>query len=449
MVLLNYIIYNYIKNLKVPFLKFHNRRYLIINIDHKRFLTLSKNQVFPSFSSLYLYVTDEKLPCGGRNKSYIEAEFKRHIHYCKHCELDSKVESKREICILEIYDSPLEQKENRGNRGKYIDLLKPLFIQKGHFHGTLLALSAEWGIFTTKTTLTEEEKISSLLQPNSSTFQGASFYIYSLSHTVKTALIRALKSLKKDDIINWEYRYQILPNVLQHHLIYYQKRKDLLSLIESDSNAAITADDLNLFLYFLHRECPVHSISYDNSHNKPRPVSIREADDEAIILNNLNIFVMQYVYKNAFRMLHLPAKDDLPNPYEFLLQPKLKTLYESQKKEIYLSLIGCSVWKEIRYHVIGIPEQLSLYFPSGLDTEKSAQTLCRLFWNHMNKNMSKLKFPYPTTSKDLQDIKDKFKRKGFRGRAAKANFLEKELLPLEAWNSACKLHEMLKSKYDI
>ena len=66
------------------------------------FFNVKQGQLFKDFTALFETVTGEKPSTGARNRAAYERELSRHIKYCKACEINPEITTKRTIIVQEI-----------------------------------------------------------------------------------------------------------------------------------------------------------------------------------------------------------------------------------------------------------------------------------------------------------------------------------------------------------
>ena len=103
--------------------------------EKPRIHLLQVGQIFKNFADLYRFLTGKEPPSGKRNQDAGKNQFKKYFEWKLLKDIDPQTTSKRAIIITKIYDSPITLPENRGKRGKYSDLLKPLLLMHGQFQG--------------------------------------------------------------------------------------------------------------------------------------------------------------------------------------------------------------------------------------------------------------------------------------------------------------------------
>lgn len=360
---------------------------------------VSVNQRFSSFKALFTAVTGREPPTGQTNLRIAKDNLKRHLNYVNAINLDSNEKSKRAVIITEIYDSPLTVPENRGKHGIYIGNMKQLLLGKQEFQGKEYILWNELGLFLKyfeKTTAFPEiqKLIASrtsefdydLWKPNHKTTQGEEIYRAILRDELRGITERALNSLQKDGIIEWEKHYVWIPNI--HTLtVDYKPRiaafKELqeesknhakaLCEAASDVNSTLKPDVISaLFIGAsekdkLQFEELKKQVGIDGNSN-PVPATA----EQAAAIENYQLYIRQRAYKEYLAKKSgqeevncvLPKREHIPNKGKVFSNPELKKIYDKTDKSYRKKLLGdIKFWQEIQYRVID-------------ETELKRQTLC-------------------------------------------------------------------------
>lgn len=439
------------------------------------FSTLKKGQQFKDFTALFEEITGQKPSTGARNRAAYERELSKHISYCKASEVNPEITSKRAIIIQEIYNTPLNLRENRGRHGKYSDHLKPLLLlscECSSFEGKMCRLSNCLGIFERYTLYqlnnTEiwnpKSRIDRLeINPWKITEEmvpGKQQYLRTLWNQIRAAIERSLDSLQKEGIVEWSYYHKLMPDLLidvegrkekrfksKHELqADNDKRRTLLEEVLSDTNAVLlpkTLNQLNMYSNCWKSDIDIAILKeavYINDMSIPAEFLIRATKEQEEAIANLEQFMRQYAYKKYYKLKKFPSIKEIPNEFEFFQNSHLAKKYKQMVKEMYPWLIECkAVWKEVEYRVIGEPHQLECYITSPeFDSETSKEALSKEFLRYMDSHTEEIMFlPTPATEFDL-----KAKRFG----KATGPMMEK---PISMSKAACKLHEKLQQFYKI
>ena len=432
------------------------------------FAELKVGDKFSNFTELFLKLTGEKPPTGKKNRDAVERELSRYIAYEKLCDIDPKEKSKRALIITTIYDTPITLPENRGRNGRYANLLKPMILSKGEFHGTYSLFYNECGVFK-KYYVSYYKDMAEQIPRDSTAFNlwriddeeefppGKREYMRKIFYVQRNSLKTALNSLQKEELLTWGTYHMILPNItvdiegssyrklLTNEEIQERRRfrDEFLDNIYLDKNCILeheTVIILNIYSMFWGGEISWSEYEklYYVEEQKVTPIRATKAQEKAI--SNLEQFMRQYTYQYYCEKEHLPPIEDIPNEYDFFNDIGLCSLYKKLVKDMYPWLIGCSsIWGEIEYTVTGTDEQINRYLDTdNFDMEDSSSKLSCEFIKYMDEHMDKLEFLSPP--KYQSDLK---------GIALTSNRLVKQPLPypLSRSKSACELHKQLKSLY--
>ena len=429
-----------------------------------------KGDEFKSFTALFEAVTGEKPPSGSANQEAVKREMSKYIDFVKKSEIDPKA-SPRAYIVRKVYDVPLELEENRGRKGIYSDYIKPLLLVScgfETFEGKMSKLSNNLGIFKRYTSYLldntgvwkNKSNISrSEFNPwvtGENMVPGQQKYLSTLRNQIYSTIERSLSSLQDEKIVSWKYYHQIIPDILidiegskdrrpksSNELKEDNKRRhQLLSEIENDKNSVLqpkTLEKLNIYSQGWSGD-----INYSRHKDficmegwpKPQNLPIVASDEQEEAIQNLELFMRQYAYKECLKSNHLPAIEKVLNGYDFFQNQALSQQYKRLVKEMYPWLIECKViWKEVKYEITGMPEQIDKYIDlQSFDYEKCMGSLSCAFLKYMDSHMDKIKFQ--PTKESKSDYKGEFDR----------NIAPQ---PIDMSKAACALHEKLKSFYSI
>ncbi len=266
---------------------------------------------------------------------------------------------------------------------------------------------------------------------------------------------RVLDSLEKEGLIKWCEYYQLVPSVVRNIPDSYYKRSIVRGEVgarnaERQSFLDAIMEDPNVVLRpELLCTLNIHDKSWDNEisckeymdfariNNWHLP-PIRASKKQEAAIQNFELFVRQYAYKECESLDSFPALEDIPNEFEFFQVEKWVTFYKQHIKEYSPWLLGCdSIWKELEYEVTGSPEQIDRYLDmESFDAEEASRQLSCAFVSYMEKHLDSINFFSPIGT--FQDLRCLLRNKPRSGE-----------WPLKKSKSACKLHEQLKRQFNM
>lgn len=439
-----------------------------MKLNESNLSSLYVNQIFKSFNELYFTVTGKKFGGGKGNKESAEKEFCRHFNYDLLRNIDPNEKSKRKLIILEIYDTPLAYKENRGRRGSYSDFLRPLILMQSNFSGKIHRFYNKAGVI---------DRYVRHLRENSNVFDhlnwvdsyeynpwkilegdtsAVSEYKRNFFYQERKIFIENLNALQKAGLLKWNYYHMLIPSAtLDIEGTKYSRAKenvaiytDLLKMerlwakIREDKNCAITHETLTCLNIFtngwrntLHHDNYISLLALE----KVKRHSVRASKQQEEAIHNLEIFMKQLTIEKCKKMEHLPPIDEIPNDYKFFTNPYYRETYYTLEKDYYPWLISCDViWREVSYQVTGTDEEINEYLGYDLktaDKKSLADNLSNALIKYMGTHMSKFTFTAPNYD-DL--VPPAF------GRIAIIN-----PTPLRRSVSATNLHKSLKGLYAV
>lgn len=445
---------------------------------------LQVGQIFKNFADLYRFLTGKEPPSGKRNQDAVKNQFKKYFEWKLLKGIDPQTTSKRAIIITKIYDSPITLPENRGKRGKYSDLLKPLLLMHGQFQGKESELFRELNILGRAYENRYKEYLPNEPWRNSNSIDllpwriakqegrplelGEYTYRRVLWNDMRMTVERALDSLQQEGKISWRRYYVMIPTTLKDMEGTKERgpktvadlkkenceRSEFLETISEDSNCVLDIQKLNaLDIYSVEWQGSVDLEEYrrlmfldaksrgENASLSDVPIRVTEEQEE--ILKNIELFIRQYTYKEYKKMKKFPSIEDVPKEYEFFSDRKLGQLYRDYVKELYPLLIRCRVmWKEIEYVVLEEPDTTD-YPPQNILSDKLSIQFLKRMDTHMKKYRISLR------GGDLLDIGDDKKREKYIGQGKK-DLKEKSLgfqCSLGQTRSAQNFHELLCGLY--
>ena len=287
---------------------------------------------------------------------------------------------------------------------------------------------------------------------------GKQQYLRSFWNQVRSKIEGSLASLQNEGIVEWQYYYQLIPDMMidiegskelrektKNELkMDLDKRKKLLDEVEFDENSILqreTIECLNIYSNSwkgrIDRQDYGEEIYWVN-HGYFKMIQIRDTPEQENAIHNLEQFMRQYTYKQFYKTETLPQFVDVENEYQFFQNTRLLQKYRQLTKEMFPWLIECKVlWKELEYKVIGTSQQVKQYVDCEIfDYKQYQEQLSCVFLEYMDDHMDKIKFM--STADTSSDIK------GGKPEKWKAMCVG---APLSASESACALHEKLKSYY--
>lgn len=337
-------------------------------------------QRFSTFTDLFKAVTGREPPSGGRNLTIATNNLKRHLSYDKAINLDSNEKSKRAVVITKIYNPPLKAEENRGKHGTYIDDMSRLILVQSEFNGKNYVLWNTLGLFSR---YFEELKRSpdiqkhlkdktneldyNLWQSNSKMQPSEREYRMLVSNQLKQITERALDSLQKGGIIEWEKYYTWIPNILtttedcEPRLKAFkelqdesEKFLDNLQKAALRENSVLNPDIVGSLLIgakakdrFQYKDLK-NRLASDNS-VEPIPAT----SEQAAAIENYQLYIRQCAYAEHHDLKKLPKEKHIPSKGKVFAVPELKKIYQSLDKSYRKRLLGeITFWQEIRFHVI-------------------------------------------------------------------------------------------------
>ena len=407
---------------------------------------MAEGQRFPSFAALCRLLTGEEPPTGKKNQNALKNQFKKYFDWKLLKGVDPNTTSKRAIIITKIYDSPIILPENRGKRGKYSDLLKPLLLMHRQFQGKESELFRELNILGRAYENRYKEYLPNEPWRNSNSIDllpwrfakqegralvlGEYTYRRVLWNEMRMTLERTLNSLQQEGKINWRKYYVMIPSTLTEIEGTKQRRKKMraelkkedcerkkfLEMISEDPNCVIDIPKLVALDIFSgkwngivdleeYQQRMYSDIKDRGENNILRDIPIRLTKAQEEILKNLELFVRQYTYKEINNLKKLPPAEEIPKEYEFFSDRKLGQLYQDNVEWLYPLLIRCkATWKEIEYTVLEELDNTDNPPQNVLSDRLSIQFLKR-----MDKKMMKI---WVTLRRaDLIDISDDNKHK--------------------------------------
>ena len=452
--------------------------------EKPRIHLLQVGQIFKNFAGLYRFLTGKEPPSGKRNQDAVKNQFKKYFEWKLLKDIDSQTTSKRAIIITKIYDSPITLPENRGKRGKYSDLLKPLLLMHGQFQGKESELFRELNILGRAYENRYKEYLPNEPWRNSNSIDllpwriakqegrplelGEYTYRRVLWNDMRMTVERALDSLQQEGKISWRRYYVMIPTTLKDMEGTKERRpktvadlkkencerSEFLETISEDSNCVLDIQKLNaLDIYSAEWQGSVDLEEYqrlmfldaksrgENASLSDIPIKATEEQEE--ILKHIELFVRQYTYKVYKKMKKFPSIEDVPKEYEFFSDRKLGQLYRDNVKELYPLLIRCrAIWKEIEYVVLEEPNTTD-YPPQNILSDKLSIQFLQRMDTHMKKYRISLR------GGDLLDIGDDKAREKLTGQGKKD--LKRMSLGLQCslgqTRSAQNFHELLCGLY--
>ncbi len=423
------------------------------------FSSLKEGQEFKSFTALFEWLTGNKPPTGSKNQAAVKKELSKYFEFHLKSEMIPDTKSKRAIIITKVYSEPLILEEKRGRHGIYADNIKPLLIHNAYtypFDGKMYELINSIGIFQDYNkccnTLSNPWKIKENMTP------AQQQYTRVLWHQMRSTIERALSSLQDEGLIQWRYYHKILPDffceieytkekrpkVLCDCTEEVKKKKDILKQVMRDPNSVLkreTLGALDIFSKSFCNEIDYHEYKdsiYCGSRGDPKEYPLRATDKQERAIENLELFMRQFVYMKEKKLDSLPAVSQVLNDFFFFSDNSLNRCYKELTKKMYPYLIHCkAIWKELEYEIIAEPTKLSSYFDvSNFDKSKYINALNRILFRYMDERMESIMFQ--PTMKTWDDVKFKgvYKKK-----PSACIGLE---MPLNQSISACNMHQKLK-----
>ena len=385
----------------------------------------------------------------------------RHVEYKLLIEVDPTATSKRALIITAIHETPLPMEDHRGRHGTYIDALRPLILKNQRFEGKMYVLCNDLGLFSKysqevqrspavkDTLLRNGEHEYNLWKVDDRMQLGEAEYCMRISQQNREVLKRAMDSLQKEGIIQWQGYFKMQPDLFYPLGNSHYRKKSVKELMEerekylreiqkeaarpnSILDAELAAflingiDILNPYIQQLYNY--YMGTAYDTERCTPR-------QEEAI--RNYQAYVRQLAYMAHFHLSELPGRDleIISNEGKFFIDSALARAYRKLDDKLRPHLFGeIKFWKEISYQVID-PEKAKAYRPEGFSQDDAcADEISQKILEYMDGPMRQRRVE--AGKNDLKDII------GYFG-TPKAG----SQYPLGSFASAVNLHERLKGLY--
>lgn len=363
-------------------------------------LEIHEGQIFPSFKALFQTVTGREPPTGKRNLEIAKKNLARYVEYRPLMEVDSTATSKRAVIITAIHVDPLPMEDHRGERGTYIDSMRPLVLKLSEFEGKMYALCNELGLFSkyfqevkgapvVKDMLRRNGEFEyNLWNTNEKLLLGERVYNALLYRQLKDVLKRTLDSLQKKDIIEWKYIFKCQPDLFydvgngkrkksmvelgdekQTYLQEIQKEAKRENSLLKVEQVAPLINGIDISDPFVRRK---YSVYEEDRHEVVYCTSQQEA-----AIQNYQLYIRQLAYQRHFKLEELPKGDleIITNEGKFFANPALVKTYQRMDEKLRRRLFGnIKFWKEI-YYIVVDPEKAKTYRPESFfkDEEYAAQ----------------------------------------------------------------------------
>lgn len=368
-------------------------------------------QRFNTFKDLFKAVTGREPPSGGRNLTIATNNMKRYLRYEKAVNLDSSDKSKRAVVITQIYNPPLKAEENRGKHGTYIDDMSRLILGQSEFNGKNYILWNTLGLFSRyfeelkrlpDIQKQQKDKINefdyNLWRSNSRTQPSKREYQMLVSNQLKQITERALDSLQKDGIIEWEKYYLWIPDILTDTANYTprlkafkelqaesEKRFSMLKEAASQVHSALNIEIVSALLIGARKkdQSQYETLKQQlviNNQVEPIPATI----EQTAAIENYQLYIRQCAYAEYRDLKKLPKEKDIPSKGKVFAIPELKRIYQSLDNSYRNRLIGeIAFWQEIRFHVI---DKQHLERETEFDTQLADKVTVKIL-KYMDKQM--------------------------------------------------------------
>lgn len=387
----------------------------------------------------------------------------RHVEYKLLIEVDPTATSRRALIITAIHETPLPMEDHRGRHGTYIDALRPLILKNQRFDGKMYALCNDLGLFSKyfqevqkspaikDTLLRNGEHEYNLWKVGEHMQLGEVEYRMMISRQNREVLKRAMDSLQKEGIIQWQRYFKIQPDLFYPIGNSNYRKKSVKELMEEREKylreirkeaarpnsildaelAASLINGIDILNPYIQQ---VYNYYMGTAYDTERCTLSQE---EAI--RNYQGYVRQLAYREHFHLSELPDRDleIISNEGKFFVNSALARAYRKLDDDLRPKLFGeIKFWKEVSYEVID-PEKAKAYRPEDFSQDAAcADEVSQKILGYMEGQMKQRQVE--AGKNDLKDII------GYFGTPKVGN-----PYPLGSFGSAANLHERLKGLYGM
>lgn len=387
----------------------------------------------------------------------------RYVEYKPLTEVDPTAISKRALIITAIHETPLPMEDRRGRHGTYIDALRPLILKNQRFEGKIYVLCNDLGLFSKYfqevqkspavkgTLLRNGEHEYNLWKVDDRMQLGEAEYCMIISRQDREVLKRAMDSLQKEGIIQWEGYFKIQPDLFYPLGNSNYRKKSIKELMEEREqhlreiqeeaarpNSILDAELAASLINGIDIASSWVRATYNLYGGKPYETERCTPPQEEAI-RNYQAYVRQLAYREHFHLSELPGRDleIISNEGKFFIDSALARAYRKLDDKLRPHLFGeIKFWKEISYEVVD-PEKAKAYRPEYFSQDAAcADEVSQKILGYMDGQMKQRRVE--AGKNDLKDIV------GYFGAPKAGN-----QYPLGSFGSAANLHRHLKELYGM